>query len=100
MLDLTCLLLMFLAGGILGVMYFTGLWLTVQRLHDGKYPVLWLMSSMAVRMVLLLTAFYFILHSGDWKHLLAVLAGFIAARMFYSRRMRTRLSASAPLPPL
>ena len=100
MLDMLVLVLMFLAGGILGVMYFTGLWFTVQRIHYGKHPVLWLITSMAVRMILLLAAFYFILHYGDWIHLLAVLVGFVATRMVYTRRMRARLSAAAQLPPL
>ncbi|MCP5245111.1 MAG: ATP synthase subunit I [Burkholderiales bacterium] len=98
--DLSFLFLMFLFGLILGGMYFSGLWFTVQRIHNGKHPVAWLIASMAVRMALLLSAFYAILSYGNWTHLLAVLAGFIVLRMFYTRRMRSQITASAQFPPV
>ena len=97
--DLLFLLLMFLCGLMLGGLYFSGLWFTVQRIHHGNHPVFWLITSMAVRMVLLLLAFYAILSYGNWTHLLAVLAGFVVLRMFYTRRMRSRVTAPVQLPP-
>lgn len=98
--DLLFLVLMFLCGAILGGLYFTGLWFTVRRIHNGKRPVFWLIFSMAVRMVLLLLVFYAILSYGNWVHLLAVLAGFVVLRMYYTRRMRSQVTASAHLPPM
>ncbi|MCB1985334.1 MAG: ATP synthase subunit I [Burkholderiales bacterium] len=98
--DLLYLVLMFLCGVVLGGIYFFGLWFTVQRIHNGKHPVFWLISSMAVRMILLLLAFYLILSYGNWIHLLAVLAGFVVLRMIYTRRVRSQVAASAQLPSL
>ena len=64
--DWLLLILLFLTGALLAVIYLGGLWLTVQRLQHCRYPALCLMTSMLVRMLLLLTAFYFILGDGHW----------------------------------
>lgn len=98
--DLWSLVLAVLCGVILGGMYFTGLWFTVQRIHNGKHPVFWLITSMAMRMILLLAAFYAILSYGNWVHLLAVLTGFVVIRMLYTRRMRSQITASVQSPPV
>lgn len=92
--DMLILVLMVMGGAILGVLYFSGLWLTVQRIHHGKYPALWLVASLVLRMALLLTAFYLILSYGRWEHLLAALAGFVILRIFSTRSMRRQVSAS------
>lgn len=88
--DWLLLILLFLTGALLAVIYLGGLWLTVQRLQHCRYPALCLMTSMLVRMLLLLTAFYFILGDGHWPRLLAVLAGFVTLRLFITGRLGSR----------
>lgn len=92
--DVLSLVLMFICGMILAILYLFGLWFTVQRIREGEHPVFWLITSLILRMALLLTAFYFILSYGNWEYLLAVLAGFITLRIFTTRSMRQRVSAS------
>ena len=89
--NLPSLVSMFLLGALLGAMYLAGLWLTVQRICSGQYPLLRLMTSLVTRMGLLAVAFYFIIAEGDWQHLLAALAGFVTLRTLTVRQMRRRL---------
>ena len=91
--DWQALLLMFLTGGLLGTIYLGALWLTLQRLQYARHPALWLLASLLVRMVLLLTAFYFVLGDGHWPRLLAVLAGFVTLRIFATRGIRRQATA-------
>lgn len=92
--DMLILVLTFMSGMILGVLYFSGLWFTVQYIHHGKHPTFWLVTSLILRMTLLLTAFYLILSYGHWGHLLAALAGFVIFRIFSTRSMRRQVSSS------
>jgi len=96
--DLLSLALMFAAGMVLGGLYFSGLWFTVQRIqqqHHAKHPAFWIIASLVFRMTLLLIAFYVVLSYGSWAHLLAVLAGFIVLRMISTRKMRQLIRAEA-----
>lgn len=85
--DAWILTLCFLAGAGLGLAYFGGLWLTVQRITRVERPYSMLVASFAVRMAMLLAAFYLILQ-GDWRKLVVCLAGFITARIVLIRRLR------------
>jgi len=93
--DMLSLFLMFAVGMILGGLYFSGLWFTVQRIQLEKHPAVWIIASMVLRMVLLLIAFYFVLSYGSWVHLLAVLGGFIVLRMISTRKMRQLIQTAA-----
>ena len=90
--EVLSLLLMFICGGILAALYFSALWFTVQRIQHNEKPVFWLITSLTLRMGLLLIVFYLILDYGHWMHLLAVLAGFVAVRILSALRVR-QLSA-------
>ena len=68
-----------LAGLLLGAIFFGGLWWTVRKSLTAKQPALWFLGSTLLRMSIALAGFYFI-GGGDWKRLLACLAGFIVAR--------------------
>ena len=68
------------AGGVLGAVFFGGLWWTVRKGATSKQPAFWFFSSMVLRMTIALAGFYFI-GSGDWKRLLICLFGFIVARL-------------------
>lgn len=75
------------AGGLLGVIHFGGLWLTVRRLPQISRPALWMGGSLLLRGLVVLAGFYFIVLAG-WPATVAALAGFIAVRLLFGRRLR------------
>jgi F1F0 ATPase subunit 2 len=76
------------AGILLGVIFFGGLWWTVRRGVSSKSPALWFPGSRLLRMSLALAGFYFI-GRGDWQRLVSCLLGFILARFIVLRLTRT-----------
>lgn len=82
------LLLASMAGGVLGVIYFGGLWWTVRKGLASERPALWFFGSMLLRMGIVLAGFYFIAH-GHWQRLLLSLLGFVIARLVVTRLTRT-----------
>lgn len=80
-----------LAGLILGVIFFGGLWWTVRRGVSSQRPAVWFVGSLLARMILVVAGFYFV-SSGDWRRLVAGLLGFIAARVAAIRLMRAPLA--------
>lgn len=75
------------AGVLLGVMFFGGLWWTVVRAISSRRPALWFLGSMLLRTGIALSGFYLV-SGGDWKRLLASLLGFIIARLVVTRLTR------------
>jgi F1F0 ATPase subunit 2 len=69
-------------GVVLGALYFGRLWLTIRRLPRLNHPMLWLLAGTFARLGLVLAAFY-LLSQGHWARLLACVAGFVAAWIFY-----------------
>jgi F1F0 ATPase subunit 2 len=78
--DLQPLLPAGAAGLVLGAIFFGGLLWTVRKVVSSPWPALWVLASLVLRMSMALTAFYFV-SDGDWRRLLACLAGFAAARL-------------------
>ena len=76
-----------LSGGLLGLFYFGGLWLTVQKLKPEKTPALLLVVSYILRLGLTLVGFYLV-SGGQIARLLVSLAGFIIARQLLIRHIR------------
>ena len=72
------------AGILLGVMFFGGLWWTVRRGFSSKQPGLWFLGSQLLRMSIALAGFYFV-SSGHWQRLLVCLLGFLLARLVVMR---------------
>jgi F1F0 ATPase subunit 2 len=68
-----------LAGGMLGAIFFGGLWWTVRQGISSAQPALWFLSSLLVRMSAVLAGFYFV-GRGNWERLVACLVGFVVAR--------------------
>lgn len=68
------------AGAGLGLLFFGGLWWTVQRAVASRLPAFWFAGSLLVRIGLVVTGLYLV-SRGDWKRLAACLVGFVAARM-------------------
>ncbi len=73
-----------LLGGGLGILYFGGLWFTIQRLTHTKKPVVLMWTSFLLRLSAVLGFFHLILQHGATDQLLALLLlcflGFLLAR--------------------
>jgi F1F0 ATPase subunit 2 len=77
-----------LAGGILGVFFFVGLWWTVRKLESTKQVALLFLGSMLLRTSVVILGFYFIV-GDNWPRLLAGLLGFVIARIIVTRLTHT-----------
>src|SRR5277367_5657311 len=84
--DLPALVLALLAGALLGVFFFGGLWWTVQKGVTSERPALWFLGSLLLRTGLILAGFYF-LAQGHWSRLVACLLGFLIARIIVVKRL-------------
>ena len=110
-------MLMFVAGGLLAALYLAGLWLTLQYInrphhshhshhsyhkrhphHERPKAGLWLTISLVLRLLLLLVALYLILGDGQWRRLLAALAGFMTLRQLVIRRVQRQVAAATSKP--
>ncbi len=78
-----------LAGVVLGLIFFGGLYLTVTRALAADIPALWFAASMLLRTAIALYGFYWI-SGGDWRRLIAAVAGFYVARTAIARLTRDR----------
>lgn len=77
--DALQLVLVLLAGLLLGALFFGGLWWTVRKGLTARQPALWFGSSLLLRTGIVLAGFYYV-SAADWKRLLLCLLGFIIAR--------------------
>ncbi len=85
--DMLSLIVASVFGVLLGVVFFGGLWWTVQHGLSSTKPALWLLGSALLRTGIALAGFYAI-GRDDWKRLLAALVGFIVARSIVMWRTR------------
>lgn len=85
------LLLVFVAGILLGLFFFGGLWWTIRRGLRSQRPELWFIGSLLFRTLLVVGGFFW-LASDDWRKLLACLTGFIAIRIVLLRLTRSESS--------
>jgi F1F0 ATPase subunit 2 len=76
-----------LAGGLLGGVFFGGLWWTVRRGVSSPKPVLWFFGSLLLRTSIVLAGFYFV-GRGNWQRIAACLLGFALARFIVMRLTR------------
>ena len=74
----------FIAGGLIGTIFFGGLWWTVRRGMTSRYAALWFTGSLVVRLSVTLAGFYWV-GRDDWQRLLACLVGFVIARVVVTR---------------
>jgi F1F0 ATPase subunit 2 len=78
------LVLSLVTGGVLGAIFYLGLWWTVRKGVLAKQPVLWFLGSLLVRMSILLTGFYFVA-GHHWERLLLCLLGYVMASLVVVR---------------
>jgi F1F0 ATPase subunit 2 len=81
------------AGVFLGVVFYGGLWWTVRRGLLSRQPATWFLASLVVRTAVALLGFYAVFR-GDWRRLVACLAGFVLARILVTRLTRAIPEAS------
>ncbi len=82
--EVLTLLLVIVAGFVLGMLFFGGLWLTVQKGLSTRRSALWFMGSLVLRIAIVLAGLY-VVAGDDWKRLLLYLLGFIIARVIVTR---------------
>ena len=69
-----------LAGMLLGMFFFGGLWWTVRKALSSGQAALWFSGSFLARTAVALGGIYFVAQ-GDWRRVAGCVAGFLAARM-------------------
>ncbi|KAF2406648.1 ATP synthase subunit I [Pseudomonas antarctica] len=86
-----------LAGGVLGAIFFGGLWWTVRRGASSPTPARWFLGSLLLRTAIVLLGFYAV-GAAQPARLGLCMLGFLLARALVMRV--TRLSAATKAPPL
>ncbi|MEO6922988.1 MAG: ATP synthase subunit I [Bryocella sp.] len=84
------------AGVLTGLLFFGGLWWTVQKAMFSKQAGLMFAGSFLLRTFLTLDAFYLI-GSGSWQRLLACLIGFMLGRILIKRVSQIPLNTDCAL---
>ncbi|GAB62619.1 MAG: ATP synthase subunit I [Candidatus Jettenia sp.] len=80
-----------LANGIgLSILYFGGLWLTVQVLPVSGRPAFFMAGSFLMRIAAILCGLYVIIPHGEWKSFLAFMLGFLFMRIVLIQRLQSR----------
>jgi F1F0 ATPase subunit 2 len=95
--SISTLIIPFVLGGLIGWVYFSGLWETVRRLPEAKSPHGLMILSFAARTLFALGGF-FILIDGQWERMVASVAGFLivkAVLVFSLGRIPKSFSAGA-----
>src|SRR5580658_1998864 len=69
----------FIAGLLLGTLFFGGLWLTVKKMAVARMPALLFLGSFVFRTAITLGGFYYV-SLGNWQRLLICGIGFLVAR--------------------
>jgi F1F0 ATPase subunit 2 len=73
-----------LAGLCIGMMFFTGLWWTVQSAATSRQPGILFAGSLLLRTALAVGGFYLV-GKGSWLRLVLCLVGFIVGRTIVKR---------------
>ncbi len=92
--DVLQLIPVWLAGMLLGMLFFGGLWWTVQKGLASPRPATWFIGSLLLRTGITLSGFYWVAGE-DWKRMAACLFGFICARLILTRLTAIPLNREA-----
>ena len=87
--NLGFLVAMLGAGGIIGLFYFGGLWLTLNKLTGSRQWGLWLGTSFLLRTTMTVAAFW-LLAGDDWQGILALATGFTIVRFISIKRIQPK----------
>jgi len=80
------LLYLFVGLG-LGLLYFTGLWLTVKNMQKSRSPVALTLGSFFLRTAVVTLVLIFAARQGNYINIMMLLVGFIAGRLILSKRI-------------
>ena len=86
--ELVYLILAFISGLALGIFFFGGLWITVNKAMTAKIPAIWFFVSFTARVSISLIGFYYISLEG-WQSIVVAIIGFIASRFVITNLTRT-----------
>lgn len=76
------------AGVLLGLIFFWGLWTTVNWLNHGHHITLLIVGSAILRFSLLLSGFYLVARYAGWGHVLSAALGFMLSRTLVLHHVR------------
>lgn len=76
-------------GGLLGSVYFGGLWLTLRRVSTSRHPALLMLSSLLLRLAGVGFGLY-LFADGNWQRYLAAVPGIVLARWLWIRRIEPK----------
>jgi F1F0 ATPase subunit 2 len=79
----------FLAGILIGILYFGGLYLTVNHMNRTRHPALLMMGSFILRMAVLLFGFYLLRNGGVYQMFIALFAVILVKFVMVARVRRT-----------
>lgn len=82
--DIVPVVISVIAGGIAGIVFFGGLWVTVKRAVTMRQPALLMIASLIVRAAIVMAIFY-VVSTGEFVRLAACMAGFLLVRAFIVR---------------
>jgi len=85
--EISILITALLAGVLLGMIFYGGLWWTVRRGVSSKSLNVWLIVSFPFRAIVAVSGFYLVSRR-DWRSLLVCLLGFLIARICVTRLLR------------
>lgn len=83
--ETVSLVLAGVVGGVLGTIFFGGLWLTVRWGVSSRRPERLFLGSLLLRMSIALLGFYLVARGGHWERMLVSLFGFFIARFIVIR---------------
>lgn len=86
------MILGFLGGVVLGILFFGGLYWSVNKLPEVKHPGLLMMASLLLRMAILLAGLYLVMR-GDIKNLLAAVVGVMLVKFVMIARVQKKTTA-------
>lgn len=76
-----------IAGIGLGTFFYLGLWWTVNKGMQSKFPAVWFFASLLVRTCITVIGFYYVAH-GSWKQLLICFLGFFMTRLLVTKSIK------------
>jgi F1F0 ATPase subunit 2 len=76
-----------MAGIALGLVFYGGLWITIQRLTITRHPIALTLGSLLLRLAVVLVGLLLVTR-GRWQNAVAYLAGFVIGRIAVSRYLR------------
>ncbi len=76
-----------LAGVVLGLFFYGGLWYSVSHLADSRHAILLAVGSFWIRVLAVLAGFLFLMES-RWEYALILMAGFTMGRLIVSMLLK------------